>query len=234
MENNKISADSLLILIWKKKFLFIIIGILAAIGSTITAYMIPEEYKAVASMYPARSSSQPLGDRILPPHGIELYGDESECLRMIGVLTSANVRNVTIKKFDLYNRYKLEKDDPLKHHYAKMIFAEKIRFDRNKFNAIDIVVWDRNPDTAAMIANFLTSLFDSSTNLMISRTASVNYKNAEKEYLKIQKEIKSTTDTISSLRKLGVVGEKEEFAALLERQTIAQQKGELMLQRLTS
>jgi len=225
MENKSLSTEPLLVLIWKKRKLFIIAGILAAGISSVASFFIPIKFKSICSIIPSKSNSLPLGERLLPPHGVELFGQEAEGERMLAILNSSQVTNEIIARHNLFKHYNIDKNSATHNDQMAAAIKEHIEFERTRHGSVDIRVWDANTDTAANIANDVARLFDVIQNKMIMENAQQNYQAMKKQYDMVLEDVKALNDTMTSLRKLGVVGEQEALAALLERQTIAMQKG---------
>jgi len=70
--------------------------------------------------------------------------------------------------------------------------------------AVKISVLDKNPDTAALIANDIAELLDSTKNVMQKERAMRAFKIVEAEYLQLKNEIQTMEDSLTALRKLGV------------------------------
>lgn len=225
MENKTLSAEPLLVLIWKKRKLFIIAGILAVAISSAAAFFIPVKFKSVCSIFPAKSNSLPLSERIMPPHGVELFGEEAEGERMLAVLNSSQLTNEIIIRHQLFKHYDIDPNSPNKNDLMAKAIKEHIDYERTRHGSIDIRVWDANPDTAANIANDIARLYDVIQNKIIIENAQQNYKVMEQQYKLVLEDVKMLQDTMTALRKMGVVGEQEALRALLDRQTIAMQKG---------
>ena len=225
MENKTISAEPLLLLIWKNRIKFIIVAVTTIIVSSIASFLIPVKFKSVASLLPSKSASLPMGERTLPPHGVELFGNDGEGEQMMAILNSGYIKYKLIEKFKLFKHYSIDEKSSTKNDAMANNLKEHIKFEKTRWGNIDIVVWDRNPDTAALIANAITDYFDEAMGNMIAESATKNKILMEAQYKKILAELKRLEDTISALSTLGVVGDREEYAALEERQTIAMEKG---------
>lgn len=225
MENNKINAEPLLLLIWKNRKLFIAITILAVIGSSIASFMMPVKFKAACTMFPAKTTSLSIVERGIPAHGVELFGEEEEGERMLAILNSSALMNMVITKFDLFKHYEIDLNNPSKNDLMAAATREHIQFERTRYGSVNIIVWDKDPKMCADIANYIADVFDVIKNKMIAEAQMKNKKVLDMQYADLLKQIQELEDTMSTLRAMGVVGEDEALAAMIERQTIAMQKG---------
>lgn len=225
MENKTISAEPLLLLIWKNRKLFILVGVLAVIASSIGSFMIPIKYKAACTMFPSKTTSLSMVERGIPAHGVELFGEEEEGERMLAILNSSALMNAMITKYNLFKHYNIDVKSATKNDQMSAATREHIQFERTRYGSVNIIVWDQNPDTAALIANDLGKTFDIIMNGMIAEGQKQNYQSLEREYLALLKEEEEVKDTMAYYENMGVVGDEEPWSAMLDRETEALQKG---------
>ena len=81
----------------------------------------------------------------------------------------------------------------------------RTNFKRNNNGAVLINVLDKNPDTAALIANDIASLFDSIKNAMIHERAVTDFEIKKQKLNKIKLQMQQLRDTMTSLSSMGVV-----------------------------
>lgn len=225
MENKTINAESLLLLIWRNRKLFILVGTAAVIISAIGSFMIPIKYKAACTMFPSKTVSLSMVERGIPAHGVELFGEEEQGERMLAILNSSALMNKMIVKYNLFKHYNIDVNSGSKNDQMSAATREHIQFERTRYGSVNIIVWDQNPDTAALIANDLGKTFDVVMNQMIAEGQNQNYKSLEREYNNLLIQVKEVQDTMRFFENLGVVSDEEPWAALLDRETQAMQKG---------
>lgn len=225
MENKTINAESLLLLIWRNRKLFILVGIAAVIFSSIGSFMIPIKYKAACTIFPSKTTSLSMVERGIPAHGVELFGEEEAGERMLAILNSSALMNTMIVKYNLFKHYDIDVKSPSKNDQMSAATREHIQFERTRYGSVNIIVWDQNPDTAALIANDLGKNFDIVMNSMISEGQKQNFLSLEREYNSLLNQVKAVQDTMRFFENLGVVSDEEPWAALLQRETEAMQKG---------
>lgn len=232
MENKQINAEPLLVLIWKNRKLFIIVGILAAVISSVASFMIPVKFKSVASMFPAKTTSLSIVERGIPAHGVELFGEEEEGERMLAILNSSALMNIIINKYALFKHYKIDVKSATKNDQMAAAIREHIQFQRTRYGSVDIIVWDANPDTAYLIANDIARNFDVVKNNMIAESQKQNYLSMEKDYKDLLSQVKAIQDTMTRYENMGVVSDEEPWAALIEQETEAMKQGGKMLEEV--
>ena len=225
MENKTLNAESLLLLIWRNRKLFIIIGVATVIISSIASFLIPIKYKAACTIFPSKTVSLSMVERGIPAHGVELFGEEEQGERMLAILNSSSLMNKMITKYDLFKHYAIDQKSATKNDQMSAATREHIQFSRTRYGYIDIIVWDQSPDTAALIANDLGKNFDVVMNSMIAEGQKQNYQSLEREYIALQKQVEEVQDTMRFFENLGVVSDEEPWAALLQRETEAMKQG---------
>lgn len=211
-----LSADSLLILLWKwRKSLIIIIG-LAIVTSVVAALMIREKFKSTAIVFPAKASSVTLGEKVVTAQGMTMFGEEEEAEQMLQLLNSAEIRDHVIKKFKLVKHYEIDAESKFRNTELVSMYNSLVTCSRTRYGSITIEVMDWSRDTAALMANEIANYFDSVKNRMLQDNAMHNFKIIEREYNNIESQVSRIVDTLGKLRSLGVVGDAESQAALLK------------------
>lgn len=146
MDNN-LNNFSLIQLILKWKWHILIITVIAAICGAIfsgSAFITPL-YKSEAIAYPANISP---------------YSDESETEQMLQIINSQSIADSIIEKYDLWNHYKIDRNYQFAKTYMMYEFHEKIKISKTPYEAISIVVNDKDPVVACNIANDILHFYD--------------------------------------------------------------------------
>lgn len=207
MENKTqdFNAIDLLDFIWKYKKVFIIIGIGAAVISSIVSLVMEERYESTVTLYPAKASAVTFSEVIMEDQSVSKFGEEEEAEQMLQILGSEPIRNNVISTFNLMKHYEIKENDKYKNTTLAKTYSDFIHFERNNKGAVLIKVMDKSPDTAALIANHIAGLFDSIKNNMIQQRAFPDFEIKKKKLLKLQSEMQMLMDTMSNLTTLGVV-----------------------------
>ena len=178
-------------------------GIIAGVISIIVSLIIQEKFESSVTLYPAKQV-QSLNEVITEDQSVSKFGEEEEAEQMLQILESGNIRSKIISKYDLLNHYEIDVTGKYVNTDLNKTYYENISFKRNNNGAVIITVMDKSPDTAALIANDIASLYDSTKNAMIHERALTDF-NIKKEKLNKLNEMQQLRDTMSALTSLGVV-----------------------------
>ncbi len=199
------NAIDLLDFVWKYKKVFIIVGIAAAVISSIVSLLMEERYESTVTLYPTKASAVTFSEVITEDQSVSKFGEEEEAEQMLQILGSEPIRNNVIRTFNLMQHYEIEEDDKYKNTTLSKTYNDFINFERNNKGAVLIRVMDKSPDTAALMANHIANLFDSIKNNMIHQRAYPDFQIKKEKLEKLQNKMKAVMDTMSKLTSLGVV-----------------------------
>ncbi len=97
---------------------------------------------------------------ILYPANINPYSEESETEQMLQIMMSQDIVDSMVKKFNLPKHYNI---NPKYKYYKTALFGEyhdKISINKTPYEAVKIVVKDRNPDTAALMVKAIIKFYN--------------------------------------------------------------------------
>lgn len=204
----KMTSTNLIAFAWEKRTQLTVITIIAVIVSTIVSYKITELYKSTVILYPAPAASASkylLTSAYSGRQTLHEFGEEEQCDQLIQVLSSENIKNRIIEKYNLFTHYEINPDGKYKNFEMNKEFRSKIRFRRTKFVSVSIEVMDKNPEIAAAIANDIADLVDSTMNDIHRERTMSGYKAVEKEYFTAVKQIQQMEDSLRVLQKMGIL-----------------------------
>ncbi|MBL4625424.1 MAG: hypothetical protein JKY42_09840 [Flavobacteriales bacterium] len=208
-ENNQDIFDSTTLLVfllkWKKPL--IILCLLAAILSSAAALVIQEKYKSVVVMFPAATNSLSkalIADNNAGKYDVMSFGEEEQAEQMLQVLNSDYIRTRICDKYKLLDHYDIDQNDPYKRTQLFEQYTDNIGFKRTKFQSVEVMVMDISPDTAALIANDISTLLDTVMNRMQKQRAVKALKIVKDEYDELVGFMNELNDSLTVLRKLGV------------------------------
>ena len=215
MDSSQNQSYDLISFLWKNKMPLIIVGLISLSSSSIISFMIEEKFESTAALYPTKTSSVSISRNISEDQSISKFGEDEEAEQMLQILESSSVRIKVTEKFNLLEHYDIDLNSKFKNTKLKEEYLENINFKRNNNGAVLITVLDKNPDTAALIANEITSLFDNIKNDMIHERAREDFIIKKNKLKKITSQIQDLKDTLSKLSLLGVVS-NDSYRALTE------------------
>lgn len=180
---------------WKWIARNIIIGAILAI---VVSFLLPNYYKASTIFYPASS------DMIKPEHlfgnankDMEYYGNGMDLDRMLAISNSNDLYNFMIDSFNLFSRYKIDSTSAKSRFAATKVFQGLYQVNKNKLDAIELSVEDKDPKMAANMANAAMFKIDQlmanqwkRSLLELSVTMKENTKKKQKEVLIINDSMK--------------------------------------------
>ena len=215
MDSSQNQSYDLISFLWKNKMPLIIVGLISLLSSSIISFMIEEKFESTAALYPTKTSSVSISRNISEDQSISKFGEDEEAEQMLQILESSSVRIKVTEKFNLLEHYDIDLNSKFKNTKLKEEYLENINFKRNNNGAVLITVLDKNPDTAALIANEITSLFDKIKNDIIHERAIKDFIIKKNKLKKITSQIQDLKDTLSKLSLLGVV-RNDSYRALTE------------------
>ncbi len=212
---------------WRKQL--ILIGITSLAISSLISLTIQEKYKSTVILFPVATSSisQTLLTENNFKHGDLLqFGAAEEAEQMLQILNSDEVRSRICEKYNLMVHYGIKKDNKFKNTKLYEEFLNNITFKRTEYLSVKIEVMDHNADTAALIANDIAALHDSTKNHMQQQRAEQALKIVETEYLNKLAEVKGMSDSIKVLNGYGLYDYESQSEVTTEQYAIAISKGD--------
>lgn len=221
------SSEQLLIKIIKWRKPIMIASIAAFIISTTVAFLLAPQYKSVATIFPTRSFSV---SKLLIEQNIgnqEDYmqiGDEDDAEKLLQILNSDQLKNVVAEKFNLWQRWKIEKDKYAE-HFLKLKWDNMVRYKRTDFNSIKIEVYDYTANGAAEVANYITDVVDLIKESMTKEVATQAYNVVKEEYENTIARMNELEDSLQILRQFGILDYKNDVEAYTKSYAKALEKG---------
>jgi uncharacterized protein involved in exopolysaccharide biosynthesis len=212
---------------WRKSLLIITIG--AIVISSIVALTIQEKYKSTVILFPATTSS--ISKALLVENNSQKtdvlqFGEEEEAEQMVQILNSDEIRTKICEKYNLMQHYNIDPTDKFKRTKLYDEFQTNITFKRTEHMSVKIEVMDYNPDTAALIANDIAALHDSTRTRMQRERALKALKIVEKEYRQKEADVNRMNDSIKVINSHGVYDYESQSEVTTEQYAIAIAKGD--------
>ena len=146
MDNN-FNNLSLVQLIYKWKWHIIVITLAAAVCGAIfsSSTFITPLYKSEAIAYPANISP---------------YSDESETEQMLQIINSQSIIDSIVEKYYLWTDYKIDRNYQYAKTYLMLEYHDRIKISKTPYEAVSIVVNDKDPQVACDIAKDILYFYD--------------------------------------------------------------------------
>ncbi len=203
-------------------FLFWFVFIITS-GATLYALLAPKWYKSTASVFPAEktdllsalSGLSSLAKGFSASKGLAaLTGANTEADRYIAILKSATITDDVIKKFNLRKVYDMEDD-----YYEKVVkeWQSNLDLEIQDEGNLTITVYDKNPQRAADIANYLVERLNEINTKLSVTNAKANREFVEKRYLQNIADINNLESSMREFQeKYGVIAIPEQIEATVK------------------
>jgi len=186
--NNFFDNQRIFQLIWRRKFHFIVVGVVAIVLSAIFSgpVFIQPKFKSEARIYPTN---------------LWTLSEESETEQMLEVLNSRDIKLKMFDAFDLATVYEISPDDPHYLTYMLDIYNSNVSASKTKFETVEVKVLDYNPQRASDMCDSIIHFYNKKVRNM--------HKAKDLEMVEISKkglsrkltEMNSVTNRIDSVRK---------------------------------
>lgn len=145
--NNFFDNRRILLIIWNRKFHFVIVGIIAVLISAIfsgPAFIAPK-FKSTARIYPTN---------------IYVISEESETEQMLEVINSRDIALRMVEAFHLDEVYKIKKDDPQYLTYVLDKYKKNVSASKTQFETVEIKVMDEDPQRASNMCDSVIHFYN--------------------------------------------------------------------------
>ncbi len=175
-------------IVWNRRLHFVIIGLCAIIVAAVfsSPVFITPKYKSTARLYPVNLS---------------VLSEESESEQMLEILNSNDIKLKMFDTFNLYDVYKVRRDDPLYLTYMLAIYNDHFSVRKTEFETVQIEVLDENPVRAYEMCDSLIDFYNLKVREMHSAKNWEMVKIASDNLMKRGKERDSLADLLSEIRR---------------------------------
>ena len=202
------SSIELIRFVIKWKWVLGIMFVLSAIAAIIfsSPYFITPLYKSTVIMYPSApsSASRTLVSENSANNDLLEIGEEEQTEQMLQLLHSNLIRDRVIAKYDLLTHYEIKPDSRYFLTRLNKEYQSNFKFSRTEYMAVQITVWDKDPQLAADMANEIAELIDSTKNYIQHERATKGFDIVKREYESLQNEIRVKEDSLTKLREFGI------------------------------
>lgn len=171
---------------WLKEHIraLLVVQLIAIVGAVIfsSPTFMPQQFKSYAVVY---------------PYNFSPYSHETPTEQMMEFLSSNDIKQGVIKKFDLIKHYDI--DTAEKQWQSRLIekYDKNVIINSTEYEAVEIIVYDVNPNTAYKIVNGILSVLNDKV-LKVQQEKSMESANMWKRQLDMKK---TECDSLSNLSK---------------------------------
>lgn len=222
-------SSNLLVFLYKWRKSLLLVTIAAVVLSAIASYLIKPKFKSTVILFPTSSASLSkslLSENFGQKQDILAFGEEEESERMLQILNSDEIRSRICEKYNLMQHYDIDTTDKYKRTKLYQEYTDNITFKRTEFMSVKVEVLDVSPDTAALMANDISALFDSTQTRMQRERAEKALKIVEKAYKDKLYEVRQMGDSISKLNHFGLYDYESQSEVTTQQYAIALSKGD--------
>jgi uncharacterized protein involved in exopolysaccharide biosynthesis len=205
---------------WRKPLFIVIISTIFISWFFSGPWFITPKYKSTVILFPASSNSVSkslLTEQSGKGQDIMSFGEDEQAEQLLQILNSNKLRDRVIKKFSLMQHYDIDTSSPYKFSELFKEYERNISFRRTEYMAVQITVFDKDPQVAADMSNRIAELLDSTKNEMQHQRAIQGFRIVEMEYHNLQKEVNDIVDSLVALGNLGV-NDVENMSQVLNQQ----------------
>ena len=224
------NSSNLVIFLYKWRKPLLIVMLCALFGSWFFSlpWFITPKFKSTVIMFPASTNSISkalLSEQYAKGQDLVEIGEQEQAEQLLQILNSSRIRDRIITKFHLMEHYGI--DTSSNNKYSKLFseYEDNISFRRTEFMAVQITVYDENPQIAADVANGISCLLDTVKNEMQRQRSVKGLHIVEQEYNDLQKELSNIVDSLVKLGKLGVNDVEYQSQVFNEQLAIAMSSG---------
>lgn len=196
------NSVDLLIYIWKRRWILISVGFIAAVASIIISFMITPLFQSSVIMFPTTSASiskELLVQNYSGRQNVHGFGEEEQAEQLLQVLNSEPIRTRIIEKYNLMEHYEIDPEGkyPMTELYEQ--YKSNINFRLTEYMSVEISVMDKDPELSANIANDISNLVDTVYNHMKKERAKEALHLVEREFHEAEQNLVVLRDSMDLL-----------------------------------
>lgn len=213
---------------WRKPIL--LICTIAVLGTALISLFLPNFYKSV-TVFLATSPDQAKPDALFSSR--EYYGNANDVDRLLTIAESNELVDYLVDSFNLYEHYKINAENPRASYSVQQKFFSLYEVKKNKRDAVELTIEDRDRELAARIANAAREKIDEIAQKLIKEGQRKAIETFEHQIQVKQELLKTLSDTLITLRSnYGIFNTVSQTETLTEHQLEAQGKLNLNRKRL--
>jgi uncharacterized protein involved in exopolysaccharide biosynthesis len=186
---------------WKKQIFWLCL--IVGIGTAAASLLFLSNYYQATTVFLAASpkTAQPGYIFGRTSDEMKIYGDDFDVDRIITISQSSEVINFLIREFDLYKHYEIDSTASRAKYKVQRQFSNLYEVKKNKNEAIELSVEDKDPEVAASIANAARNKIDEIGQRLIKENHLRLIRTYESNLRDFDQKIRSITDSLQKSQK---------------------------------
>lgn len=197
--------QNLLVFIWRNRKIILVGTGISFVASIVISLLITPQYKSTAIVFPAATSTVSFSEQRNAKASSMDFGEEEQAEQLVQILQSSRIRNRIVQQFDLMKHYNIDASDANKQYKLGKAYDDHIQFTRTRYGSIQIDVWDKEPEKAAIIANKIVDLIDTVKNEMVRERTLPAFEINMRKKKQLEAERKMLQGKLDSLSAIGVI-----------------------------
>lgn len=200
-------AFDLVLFLWARRKLIIGVTLFGVVAGVVAAYLIKPLFKSEVVMFPALTNSVSKSLLIEQSSGRDdmlALGDEEDCEQLLQMIKSDRVRDRVAERFDLWAVYDIDPNSGSRRAELSDAYDRHVTCERTNLGSVRVEVLDPDPERAAGIANFIAAEVDTVWAEMVRERAGKGVATIEAKLVELEAEAALVSDSLRSLRLLGI------------------------------
>ncbi|WP_066755974.1 Wzz/FepE/Etk N-terminal domain-containing protein [Crocinitomix algicola] len=206
-QDQNFNSTDLIAFLWSKRKALIIVTAIAFVASIGVSMFMTPYYMSRAVVFPTKANSVDFNSN--SRNSVVEFGDEADAERLLQVLISPEIRDSLTRKYNLYEHYEIDSNEAHAKFEFQKAYEGNVKFNRTRYNSINIDVYDTDPIQAADMANDIVRLVDTVMNKMIRQRAIGPMWAIQDQVKLIRTEMGDYSDRLRTLSDTGVVSKDE-------------------------
>lgn len=225
-DDRNLDSTDLLSYVFRKRKLFILIGVMAVGLSSVVSLMMEEQFRSSVVLFatPQHSIGEQFYEEVKRNDLLE-YGETEDAERFLQIINSDRIRSRIIAKYDLWSHYDIDRSTPGAQSLLSREYGGNVDASLTRYGSIEISVFDTDPEQAAGIANDIAALADSVANQLRNERAREALGYARSSFNQVQEEISAFEAELGELYNKGVYDFATQIEGLNEQYATAMAKG---------
>ncbi len=186
--------------LYKWKIFILVVCLITLVGSVVLSLMMDNYYQSSTLFYATNNDlakPNPIGSQDKVRY---YYGGGEDMDRIMTLAESERLADFLIDSFDLYNHYGIDESDEKKHFRVLEIFSSQYKILKTKYDAIEILVEDTDPELAMNIANVARDKVNQMAQEMIRNSQQQQINMMKNNVVERNKTIKQLEDSLLVIR----------------------------------